>query len=1262
MAAIARVGGSRENEPPVGAMGVQVETLGGMRMKAWVLGAAIVFAVCVAGCGGNSTKVGVTITGPSSATTGFPVLLNGSVQLAATVSGITATTVYWQVCLPPSLSTAQPTNCTPGQGPSQCKIPAVSSPLTGYGTITPNGLYTAPAAMPSPNTALAVATSCVDSTAFGTFSLVIDSGFRVQITPTSATIATGQTFQFNATVKGPTTSSVTWAVCQTSTSGVLSCGVTGFGSISAGGAYTAPGTAPSGAVIVQATCVDDPTQTATATVTVAAAIAPTIASMDPTVAAAGSAQQDVYLTGTDFLSTEEVVVGPAAQAPTAVPTTFLSSTLLRATLPAAQLAQAGTLQVSVQTPDGNLSAPVAQTLTLFATKPALIASSPDSLPQSISGVGSFNVGLTGGFFSGAAANATTATFNGASVLSTISSSRQMSITVPATAIQTSGLYPIVLQNAGVVSGEPFLSGVNVAVTPPPTSIPTAPVATVNLAPETDPTAVAIDKADGIAVVANTGSNTVSLVNLRSNPISVTGTIAVGNQPTGVAVDDQLPDPVALVVNSADQSVTAVDLATAKSATLSVSISAGPNPPLPFAIGVNSMTPQPVPGVTPIVHRAIVAYQSTNQATVLDVSVVSGVPELSLVETIGSTAILPFSTGKSPAIGIDPRLNWAVITPGGSGTVGIVDLGRDAFPGLAPGAPPIDVGRAPEVIASLYISITVQGVGINPETHEVFLSDPQTGTLSTFNPLDDSVSTVTAPCGSPPCPAFDAANYGAAAVSPLENVGIAVGNGTAAVVDLESANVLQTVSGLGSAPAAQGVAVDPVSNRAIVVNSGDGTVSIISLGGAIDPVQVVTTSPAFTFTSSTSLPLTVTGGNFPSGSVVRLDQQALATTPVASTCTASSPVTCRQLSAMVPANMLGSARRYSLDVQGPTGAVSNVEDLTVIQPIPVGNTPVGVAVDADRDLAVVTNSGDGTASLVSLAANSPESPESLGPVGELPGSPVQVGASPEGVAVLPRLGSAVVANNGSNNVTVIDETGTVTPTQIGLCGASCTGPTGVAINPDTATAAVTNTNPGSASNPGSISEVALSSSASSGVATVDQDPVAVAVDPILNYAAVATASQASSIDFIDMSSLAKVGGITGAVQNPSGIVFDPINQVFLTADSLQNSVSIIDPATFIPTQVAVGIAPTSLDYNFQTSTLVTVNGPSHTMSIMAYVCPPTGSAPTCVGPRVRSVLGLGGSQTSNTVLGPNAVAIDPKLNLAALVDPDNNRVLLVPLPR
>ncbi|MGA9882329.1 MAG: hypothetical protein WBQ34_01285 [Candidatus Acidiferrales bacterium] len=1246
-----------------------MKTLGGMRMKAWVLGAVIVFTVCVAGCGGNSTAVSVTITGPTgtspiSTTGGYPVPPSSSMQLAATVSGITATTVYWQVCLqvtsPPTTATTKPTtpptDCTPPSGPAQCTLPAVSSPLTGYGTVTPNGLYTAPTTIPSPDVAYVVATSCVNSTAFGVFQFVVKSQYLVTITPATATVGTGQTFQFNATVQGPTNTGVSWAVCTSTTgSSDLTCGGTGLGSVSASGAYTAPGALPTGGVVIQATSVADPTQSATATVSVVAATAPTISSIDPTIAAAGSAQEDVYVTGADFLSTEEVFFGPAGQAGTAVPTTFLSTGLLRATVPAAQLAAAGPMQLTVQTPDGTLTAPVTQTFTLFPTRPALVSALPDSITQ---GSSTANVALTGGFFSTAAQNATTATFNGASAQYIPNSSRQITVTVPGSSLGTEGLYPIVLQNANVAAGESSMAAMNVAVTPTASFISTGPVGAA-IAVGSDPTAVAVDKADGIAVIANTGSNSVSLLNLQSD--SVTGTIPVGNQPTGVAVDDELPDPVALVVNSADQTVTGIDLTSGNTTTLSVSVSAGPNPPLPYSVGINPVTVQPVPGITPVVHRALVAYQSANQATVLDVSDVAGNPVLSIVQTISGTSVLSYTTGVHPAVAVDPRLNWAVVTPGGSGTIAVVDLGRDPVAG-------VDVGRVPQLIASVSGSVTVQGIGIDPETHEVLLSDPDAtnGQLAVFSPLDESETAVNNPCTpTPTCTAtpFNAANFGAAAVNPLTDVGIAVKDGAAVVVNLGSQLVLQNVAGLGRSPSVQAVAVDPVTNTAVVVNSQDGTVSIVSLGAALNPMQIVETSPSTTFTSSAPLSLTVTG-SFASGSTVRLDQTALVTAPVASTCAAG---LCRQLTATVPASMLGSARRFAVDVQNPALQVSNVEDFTVVQAIPVGATPVGVAVDSDRDLAVVTNYGTGTASLVSLAQGA-DSPGSLGPIGELSYSPVLVGSAPEGVAVLPRFGLAVVANNGSNNATVIDETGTNTPTSITLCGSTgtiqCVGPDGVAVDPDTATAVITNTNPSSTQIAGSVNEVLLSPLATSSNATiqVDQDPVAVAVDPYLDYAAVATASQSSSFDIINLSTETKVGGITGTSQNPSGIVFDPLNNVFLSADSLQNTITIIDPNTFLPTSVAVGIAPTSLDYNYQTSTLVTVNGPSHTMSIMAYVCPPTASAPACIGPQVRSVLALGGSQNSTVVLGPNAVAIDRKFNLAVVVDPDNNRLLLVPLPR
>jgi YVTN family beta-propeller protein len=1239
---------------------MRIKSLEGMRMKAWVLGAAILFAACVVGCGGNSTTVAVTVTGPTgtspiSSTGGYPVPPGGSVPLAATVSGITATTVYWQICLKPSLSTAQPTNCTAASGPAQCALPKVASPLTGYGTITPNGLYTAPNTIPAANTALVVATSCVDATAFGEFQFVIKSQYTVTVTPATATIATGQSFQFNATVQGPTNSGVTWAVCTSTTgSSGLTCSSSGpEGQITGSGLYTAPGTLPSSSVTIQATSVADPTQTATAVVSVVSATPPAISSIDPSIAAAGSYQQDIYITGTNFLSTEEVFVGPSGQAGTAVPTTFLSTTLLRATIPAAQLAAAVPLQVTVQTPDGSLTAPVTQTFTLFATRPALVSELPESVSQLSS---SANVALTGGFFSSASQNATSVLFNGAPPSAvTLNGSRQLTVTLPGSALSTEGLFPILVQNAGVASGEGSMAGMNLAVTPTPGFVANGPVASATVG--ANPTAVAIDKADGIAVVANTGSNSVSLVSLASN--TVASTITVGNKPTGVAVDDQLLHPVALVVNSADQTVMAIDITNGSTTPpLSVSISSGPNPALPFAVGVNPMTAQPVPGVTPVVHRALVAYQSSNQATVLDVSEdATGAPSLSVVQTIGSSPVLPYSTGPNPAVAIDPRLNWAIVTPGGSGTIGIVDLGRDPVAG-------VDVGRAPQVVASLSQSITVQGIGIDPETHDIFLSDPSlsAGRLTVFSALNNSATTINCTSNSVGCPLgpFNAANYGSAAVNPLDDVGVAVAQGNAVVVDLGAGTVLRQVTGVGGSSSPDAVAVDPVLNEAVVANSAQNSVSILSLGSAINPMQIVETSPSTTFTSSSPVTLTVTG-SFATGSTVRLDQQPIATTPVAATCNGT---ICRQLTATIPVGDLASARRFAVDVQAPSLAVSNIEDFTVVQTIPVGNAPVGVAVDPSRDLAVVTNSFDGTASLISLANPGPEAPNSLGPVGPLSYSPVQVGSSPYGVATASRLGLAIVANNGSNNVTAIDETGANTPSTISLCGPTCAGPDGVAVNPDTNTAIVTNTNPGATQSAGSVSTIVLSplAASSNGTVSVDPDPVAAAIDPYLDYAAIATASQSSSVDIIDLAGQRKVAGITGVLQNPSGMVFDPVNNVFLAADSLQNTISIIDPNTFLQTQVAVGIAPTSLDYNSQTSTLVTLNGPSRTMSIMAYVCPPNSGTPSCIGPQVRSVLGLGGSQSAATVLGPNAVAIDPKFNLATVVDPDNNRLLLVPLPR
>ena len=97
-----------------------------------------------------------------------------------------------------------------------CTLP--TGTLTGYGTITPNGLYTAPPAVPQTNSFDVVATSCINSTAFGIATVAIRSGVVVQITPTAVTIGQGEHFQFSATVGGATNTGVSWSV-STATAG-----------------------------------------------------------------------------------------------------------------------------------------------------------------------------------------------------------------------------------------------------------------------------------------------------------------------------------------------------------------------------------------------------------------------------------------------------------------------------------------------------------------------------------------------------------------------------------------------------------------------------------------------------------------------------------------------------------------------------------------------------------------------------------------------------------------------------------------------------------------------------------------------------------------------------------------------------------------------------------------------------------------------------------------------------------------------------------
>ncbi len=1206
------------------------------------LGATVLFVVApvfIIGCGGNSTPVGVVVSpiNPS-------IPLGGQLQFQAVVTGSATTAVTWQICLVPSPTNAQPTTCSP-PSTGQTQLPSGFGIITTGQTNTPQGgFYTAPTSLPPTNDFLVVATSTVDTTKFGSAVVHIESGVRVAVKPTTATIAPGESFTFTANVTGTTNTAVTWEV-----SGVAGGSVTlGFITPGAGNGNTATYVAPTsnapGSVTISAVSAFDPSQSGTAAVSITSSAAPVLTSLSPNTVGEGSAQQEIFLTGSNFNSNSVVMLGTP---PVAVPTLFIDTTLLDATIPASPLAKAGPVAIVVEAQNGDLSNGLAgpNGLTVTPSRPAVVAVSPDTLVPNGAAAG---VNLIGGFFS----PQTSVQCNGQTVAATLTSSQQLGVVIPGTCAPAPGQYPLIVQNSDVVPPNPRMSAVNFTVEPRPSDIATGLSSSFPVGPS--PLGIAIDTALNLAVIANSGANTVSIVDLGT---FATSTVTVGSAPTSVAIDDQittaggaLGDHIAAVTNSGDNSVSVIDLTTRAVTTLALK---NPNtppsaPPVPYAIGIN-----------PLTHRGLVAFQQTNVVDILDFS--GGAPtEVGLL----SGTLASIGTGISPAVAVDPQLNWALITPGGSGTIGIVDLGRNA----GNGPNPADFGRPPVVVGNIIVSTSVQGVGINTITHQAIFTDPigsnnnfGAPSLFTFSMLNQAISSIPFTQGGI---AFTNLGLVAAAVNPLANIGMVV-NGSANtgyVVDLANNLVLQTVAGFNSP---QAVAVNPITNTAYIVNRGNGTVSVFPMATTTpNPLQILESSPLATFVQSPAagLTLSIIGNGFTGTSQVLLDGTAVPATFVNS----------RQITAAIPASDLTAARRFTVYVK--TGsAISNVTDLAVIQPVPVGLSPVGVAVDPTLDQAVVTNSGSNSITVINLLDGSVITPQAP--------SFFDTGATPFGVAVLSRTGQAVVANNGSNTVTILDEKGSNgtfrSPVNINLCS-SCVQPIGVAINQDSGLAAVTDTlnntatctNSSSANNGGGVATFVVTG-ATAGTATgnacVDYISLAIAIDPApfndtsQAIAAVTTASQTNALNLLPLPSgtPARI-----SMQLPTGAVFDALNQLFLIADSTANTVILVDPLTSEKVfTVSTGINPTSVDYNFNTSTLVTSNAASNTLSVLDYSCPPNPSGVShCPVPQVREVLDVGSVEpTSAVVVGPNSLAIDPRLNVVVQIDQANNRILLVPLP-
>ena len=364
------------------------------------------------GCGGGgggsfapaqntSQAVSVSLS-PNSAA----LNVGATQQFSATVTGAANTAVTWAVN-------------------------GVGGGSSTMGTVSVAGLYQAPNAVPSENITV-TATSVADSSASASSSIKITSRTSVSISPGQATLATGATQQFTATVTGASYSGVSWSV-----NGVAA-GNSSVGTVSSTGLYAAPGAVPSVNIAVTATSVADSSASASSSVKITS---PTSVSINPAQATleAGATQQfTATVTGASNTAVGWSVNGVAGgnssvgtvsstglyTAPAAVPSP--NPVTVTATSVAAP-SQSASATVTIATAGGSLS----------SLSPIVSMQNTQSLMLTVNG---------SGFSSGSQIE-----FNGASKPSTFVNSNQLTAQLSSDDLAQAGTFTVAVATGAAIS-------------------------------------------------------------------------------------------------------------------------------------------------------------------------------------------------------------------------------------------------------------------------------------------------------------------------------------------------------------------------------------------------------------------------------------------------------------------------------------------------------------------------------------------------------------------------------------------------------------------------------------------------------------------------------------------------------------------------------------------------------------------------------------------------------------------------------------------
>jgi serine/threonine-protein kinase len=285
--------------------------------------------------------------------------------------------------------------------------------------------------------------------------------------------------------------------------------------------------------------------------------------------------------------------------------------------------------------------------------------------------------------------------------------------------------------------------------PPAATPPSAQSGTVTTVPSGPPTiatsirvgngafGIAVDPSGHTAYVANTGSNSVSVVDIATR--AVTATIPVGRHPVGVAVDSSTR--TVYVTNFDDSSVSIIDAASGAVIT-SVGVGAHPggvavDPDARVAYATNGESASV--SVIDMTTHAVTATVPTGKGpsrVAIDRSahrlfVTTADPALTVIDTTNRTVIGSVALRVHPAgIAIDSQSHTAYVASGDDASLSVVDT----------------VGL--RVTASVPVGQRPAGVAVDPPTNTAYVASYKDASVSVIDTVR-RVVTATLPVGNNP---------------------------------------------------------------------------------------------------------------------------------------------------------------------------------------------------------------------------------------------------------------------------------------------------------------------------------------------------------------------------------------------------------------------------------------------------------------------------------------------------------------------------------